>query len=131
MPKPFFAALNNEDKKAALTKAIEDIKDASNFIEGNNETMKMQTRDMKRFEVDWYKETDTSFRLPDLFLHRCTSRCNNKEGRTRNTGSYFDILFCSLVCYFDYCRKNVEEGLVSGIAGMWASSYILLPIGYS
>ncbi|HZL76665.1 MAG TPA: LptF/LptG family permease, partial [Bacteroidales bacterium] len=56
-----FAALNNEDKKTALSKAIEDITDASNFIEGNNETMRMQARGMKRFEVDWYKKLTLPF----------------------------------------------------------------------
>ena len=127
--KTIFAALNNEDKKAALTKAIEDIKDASNFIEGNNETMKMQTRDMKRFEVDWYKKLTLPFACLIFFFIGAPLGAIIRKGGLGTPAVISIFFFVVWYVISITAEKMVEEGLVSGIAGMWASSYILLPIG--
>ena len=127
--KTIFAALNNEDKKTALSKAIEDIQDASNYIEGNNETMKMQTRDMKRFEVDWYKKLTLPFACLIFFFIGAPLGAIIRKGGLGTPAVISIFFFVVWYVISITAEKMVEEGLISSIAGMWASSYILLPIG--
>jgi lipopolysaccharide export system permease protein len=128
-PKTIYASLKNEDKKTALSRALENIKDASNFIEGKNETMKMQIRGMKRFEVDWHKKLTLPFACLIFFFIGAPLGAIIRKGGL-GTPAVISIFFFVVWYVITITgEKMVEEGLVSSTAGMWASSFILLPIG--
>jgi lipopolysaccharide export system permease protein len=127
--KAIFAALTNEEKKTALSKALEDLKDASNYIEGKSETMKMQIRSMKRYEVDWHKKLTLPFACLIFFFIGAPLGAIIRKGGL-GTPAVISIFFFVIWYVITITgEKMVEEDLVSSTAGMWASSLILLPVG--
>jgi lipopolysaccharide export system permease protein len=127
--KAIFAALTNEEKKTALSKALEDLKDASNYIEGKSETMKMQIRSMKRYEVDWHKKLTLPFACLIFFFIGAPLGAIIRKGGL-GTPAVISIFFFVIWYVITITgEKMVEEGLVSSTTGMWASSLILLPVG--
>jgi lipopolysaccharide export system permease protein len=127
--KAIFAALTNEEKKTALSKALEDLKDASNYIEGKSETMKMQIRGMKRYEVDWHKKLTLPFACLIFFFIGAPLGAIIRKGGL-GTPAVISIFFFVIWYVITITgEKMVEEDLVSSTAGMWASSLILLPVG--
>jgi lipopolysaccharide export system permease protein len=124
-----FTGLTNEEKKTALEKALEDLKDASNFIEGKSEANKMQLRGMKRFEVDWHKKLTLPFACLVFFFIGAPLGAIIRKGGL-GTPAVISIFFFVIWYVISITgEKMVEENLVSSTAGMWASSVILLPIG--
>jgi len=124
-----YASLTTNDKKVALTKAIEDIKDASNFIEGNSEAMKMEMRSMKRFDVDWHKKLTLPFACLIFFFIGAPLGAIIRKGGL-GTPAVISIFFFVIWYVISITsEKMVEEGLISSAVGLWASSYILLPVG--
>jgi lipopolysaccharide export system permease protein len=113
----------------ALTKSIENLKDASNFLAGKNETMKASLRSIKRYEVDWHKKLTLPFACLVFFLIGAPLGAIIRKGGL-GTPAVISIFFF-IVWYVITIsgEKLVEEGLLSSPVGMWASSFLLLPIG--
>jgi lipopolysaccharide export system permease protein len=127
--KAIYGGLTNEEKKTALSKALENLKDASNYIEGKSETMKMQIRGIKRYEVDWHKKLTLPFACLIFFFIGAPLGAIIRKGGL-GTPAVISILFFVIWYVITITgEKMVEEDLVSSTAGMWASSFILLPIG--
>jgi len=127
-PNTLYGNLKSYDKKVVIARALENMKEANNFLSMTSETMKMQIRFAKRYEVDWHKKLTLPFACWFLF-YRSSSWCNSKERRTGNACSNIHIFFVVWYVISLSGEKLVEENLISSIAGMWASSYILLPVG--
>jgi lipopolysaccharide export system permease protein len=127
--KALFAGLTNEEKKTALSKALEDLKDASNFVQGKSETMKMEVRSLKRYEVDWHKKLTLPFACLIFFFIGAPLGAIIRKGGL-GTPAVISIFFFVIWYVITITgEKMVEEDLVSSTAGMWASSLILLPVG--
>jgi Predicted permeases len=127
--KAIFTGLTNEEKKTALSKALEDLKDASNFVQGKTETMKMEVRSLKRYEVDWHKKLTLPFACLIFFFIGAPLGAIIRKGGL-GTPAVISIFFFVIWYVITITgEKMVEEDLVSSTAGMWASSLILLPVG--
>jgi len=75
------------------------------------------------------QETHNVFRLSRLLLYWCSPWRNHQERRI-GTPAVISIFF--FVIYYVISisgQKLVEEDVVGTFTGMWAASYILLPIG--
>jgi lipopolysaccharide export system permease protein len=127
--KKMFSTLTNEEKKTALSKALENLKDASNFVEGKTESMKIQVRGMRRFEVDWHKKLTLPFACLIFFFIGAPLGAIIRKGGL-GTPAVISIFFFVIWYVITITgEKMVEEDLVSSTMGLWASSFILLPVG--
>jgi lipopolysaccharide export system permease protein len=124
-----FDSLNVYEKRTVLTAAVENLKDASNFLTSKIETTKYEIRKMKRYEVDWNKKLTLPFAcLVFFFIGAPLGSIIRKGGL--GTPAVISVFFFVIWYVISLsAEKLVEENLVSAFAGMWAASYILLPVG--
>ncbi len=121
--------LSATDKKNALMKTIETIKDANNFVTEKTETMKGEIRGIKKYEIDWHKKLTLPFACLVFFFIGAPLGAIIRKGGL-GTPAVISIFFFVIWYVISLSgEKLVEEDLIPGITGMWASSYILLPIG--
>jgi lipopolysaccharide export system permease protein len=105
------------------------MKEANNFLSMTSETMKMQIRFAKRYEVDWHKKLTLPFACLVFFFIGAPLGAIVRKGGL-GTPAVISIFFFVVWYVISLSgEKLVEENLISSIAGMWASSYILLPVG--
>ncbi len=89
----------------------------------------MQIRFVKRYEVDWHKKLTLPFACLVFFFIGAPLGAIVRKGGL-GTPAVISIFFFVVWYVISLSgEKLVEEDLISSIAGMWASSYILLPVG--
>jgi len=124
-----FDSLTVFDKRTVLTSAIEKLKDANNFLTVKNESLHYEVKAIKRYEVEWNKKLTMSFACLVFFFIGAPLGAIIRKGGL-GTPAVISIFF--FVIYYVISisgQKLVEENVVGTFAGMWAASYILLPIG--
>jgi lipopolysaccharide export system permease protein len=128
-PKVVFDSLTILEKRTVLSKAIEDIKDGNNFVAMNSESLHYEVKSIIKYEVEWHKKLTLSFACLVFFFIGAPLGAIIRKGGL-GTPAVISIFF--FVIYYVIslsAQKLVEENLVGTIPGMWAASYILLPIG--
>jgi lipopolysaccharide export system permease protein len=127
--KVLFDSLTVLDKKAVLTAAIGHLKSASNYLSTQNESLHNDVKFIKRFEVDWNKKFTLSVACLVFFLIGAPLGAIIRKGGL-GTPAVISILFFVIWYVISLTgQKLAEEDLMNSVAGMWASTYILLPIG--
>lgn len=127
--KATFDSLPLVEKRSILAKAIEDLKEGSSFLSTKNESLHYDVRSIKRYEAEWNKKLTMSFACLVFFFIGAPLGAIIRKGGL-GTPAVISIFF--FVIYYVISlsgQKMVEEDVVGTFAGMWASSYILLPIG--
>ncbi len=122
-------ALPVVDKRTVITKAIENLKDAELYLTQQNESIYYDIRNIKRYEVEWHKKLTLSLACLVFFFIGAPLGAIIRKGGL-GTPAVISIFF--FVIYYVIsisAQKLVEENVVSTIAGMWAASYILMPVG--
>lgn len=128
-PYQVLEALPAGEKRSAITKAIENLKDAELYLTTQNESLYYEIRGIKKYEVEWHKKLTLSFACLVFFFIGAPLGAIIRKGGL-GTPAVISIFF--FVIYYVIsisAQKLVEENVVGTIAGMWAASYILLPIG--
>ena len=124
-----FDSLPAAERKEALTRAIENIKDGNLYLAQISETHYWEIKVLKKYEVEWNKKLTMSFAcLVFFFIWAPLGAIIRKGGL--GTPAVISIFF--FVIYYVISlsgQKLVEENIIGTFAGMWAASYILLPIG--
>ncbi len=124
-----FDSLSIADKRIALSRIIEQLKDANIVLIDNIESLKSESRYIKRYEVDWHRKLTLPVACIIFFFFGAPLGAIIRKGGL-GTPAVISIFFFVIWYVISLSgEKLVEENLISGIAGMWASSYILLPIG--
>lgn len=124
-----FDSLPVLEKRTALAKAIDDIKEGSSFLTMKNESLHYDIKSIKRYEVEWNKKLTMSFACLVFFFIGAPLGAIIRKGGL-GTPAVISIFF--FVIYYVISisgQKMVEEDVIGTFAGMWAASYILLPIG--
>ncbi len=124
-----FESLSVSEKRTVLSKAIEDLKSGNNYLVQNNESLHFEVKNIKRYEVEWNKKLTMSFACLVFFFIGAPLGAIIRKGGL-GTPAVISIFF--FVIYYVISisgQKLVEEDVVGTFTGMWASSYILLPIG--
>lgn len=127
--KAIFDSLSIIEKRSALAKAIENLKDGNSYISMNSESLHWEVKAIKSYEVEWNKKLTTPFACLVFFFIGAPLGAIIRKGGL-GTPAVISILF--FVIYYVISisgQKLVEENVVGTFAGMWAASYILLPIG--
>jgi lipopolysaccharide export system permease protein len=128
-PKSLFDSLSVDEKRNVLARAIENIKDGNSYLAQNNESLHYELKGIKRYEVEWNKKLTMSFACLVFFFIGAPLGAIIRKGGL-GTPAVISILF--FVIYYVISisgQKLVEEDVVGTFAGMWAASYILLPVG--
>lgn len=117
------------DKGTVLEKAVLNLREANNYLTQINEMMKWQVRSMNRYKVDWHKKLTLPFACLVFFFIGAPLGAIIRKGGL-GTPAVISIFFFVIWYVISLSgEKLVEENIVGDIAGMWASSYILLPVG--
>lgn len=127
--KAVFDSLTVADKSAVLSRAIASLKDGTNYLSERSETVHWEVKVIKKYEVEWNRKLTMSFACLVFFFIGAPLGAIIRKGGL-GTPSVISIFF--FVIYYVISisgQKMVEEDVVGTFAGMWASSYILLPIG--
>jgi lipopolysaccharide export system permease protein len=122
-------SLKITDKSMVISRAISSIKDASNYLVQNNQSVYYDIKLIKRYEVEWNKKLTLSFACLVFFFIGAPLGAIIRKGGF-GTPAVISIFF--FVIYYVISmsgQKMVEENVIGTFAGMWAASYILLPIG--
>lgn len=116
-------------KRSALAMSIENLKDATSYLTLKTESLYYDIRTIRKYEVEWNKKLTMSFACLVFFFIGAPLGAIIRKGGL-GTPAVISIFF--FVIYYVIsisAQKLVEENLVSTFAGMWAASYILLPVG--
>ncbi len=127
--KSLYDSLSVADKNTVLTVAVSSLKVGTSIIFEKNESARYEIKAIRRFEVEWNKKLTMSFACIVLFLIGAPLGAIIRKGGL-GTPAVISIFF--FVVYYVISitgQKFVEEDVVGPFAGMWAASYILLPIG--
>jgi lipopolysaccharide export system permease protein len=128
-PRVVFDSLNVSEKHTVIQRAIENLKEGSGFLALNNETMHYEVKAIKRFEVEWNKKLTMSFACLVFFFIGAPLGAIIRKGGL-GTPAVISIFFFVIYYVINLSgQKMVEEVVIGTFAGMWAASYILLPIG--
>ena len=122
-------SISTIEKRTVLAQAIENLKDATSYLSQQNESSHMEVKNIKRYEVEWNRKLTMSFACMVFFFIGAPLGAIIRKGGL-GTPSVISIFF--FVIYYVISlsgQKLVEEDVVGTFAGMWAASYILLPIG--
>jgi lipopolysaccharide export system permease protein len=127
--KALYDSLSVTEKKTVISKAIGNLKSASNFLTTQKQTLHNEVKFIKRYEVNWNKKFTLSVACLVFFLIGAPLGAIIRKGGL-GTPAVISILFFVIWYVVSLSgEKLVEENLVSTTAGVWASTYILLPIG--
>jgi lipopolysaccharide export system permease protein len=124
-----FDSLPPIERKDALTRAIERIKDGNIYLTQISESHYWELKVLRKYEVEWNKKLTMSFACLVFFLIGAPLGAIIRKGGL-GTPAVISIFF--FVIYYVISisgQKLVEENVIGTFAGMWAASYILLPIG--
>jgi lipopolysaccharide export system permease protein len=124
-----FDSISIFEKRTVLASAIDKLKEANNFLTVKNESLHYEVKAIKRYEVEWNKKLTMSFACLVFFFIGAPLGAIIRKGGL-GTPAVISIFF--FVIYYVISisgQKLVEEDVVGTFAGMWAASYILLPIG--
>ncbi len=124
-----FDTLRRESKTMVLERALETLREASNYVSSKTETMKITIRGIKKYEIDWHKKFTLPFACLVFFFIGAPLGAIIRKGGL-GTPSVISIFFFVVWYVISLSgEKLVEENVIGNIPGMWASSYILLPVG--
>ena len=128
-PDILFDSLNFAEKRQVLGRAIENLKDDNNYLVQTNESLHYEIKNIRRYEVEWNKKLTMSFACLVFFFIGAPLGAIIRKGGL-GTPAVISIFF--FVIYYVIslsAQKLVEEDVIGALTGMWAASYILLPIG--
>lgn len=117
------------EKSAVLSRAIASLKEGTSYLSERSESLHWEVKVIKKYEVEWNRKLTMSFACLVFFFIGAPLGAIIRKGGL-GTPSVISIFF--FVIYYVISisgQKMVEEDVIGTFAGMWAASYILLPIG--
>jgi len=127
--KTLLDSLTVMERRTVLLKAIENLKESASVLLEKNDSQRYEKKQIKRYEVEWNKKLTMSFACLVFFFIGAPLGAIIRKGGL-GTPAVISIFF--FVVYYVISisgQKMVEELVIGTFAGMWAASYILLPIG--
>jgi lipopolysaccharide export system permease protein len=117
------------EKINALERAIESLKNGSSYLAEQTESLDWELRFIKKFEIDLNKKLTLSFACIIFFFIGAPLGAIIRKGGL-GTPAVVSILFFVIWYVLSLSgEKLAEANHLSTITGMWASSYILFPVG--
>lgn len=124
-----FDSLSILDKKEVIAKAIGNVKEGTNYISQKQEYMHNEVKILRQYQVELNKKLTLSFACIVFFLIGAPLGAIIRKGGF-GTPAVISVLFFVVFYVISLsAEKMVKEDIINTIAGTWAASYILLPIG--
>jgi lipopolysaccharide export system permease protein len=117
------------ERKNAITRAIDYIKDSNTYLSQTGESHYWDIKILKQYEIQWNKKLTMSFACLVFFFIGAPLGAIIRKGGL-GMPSIISVLF--FVVYYVISlsgEKLSEENIIGTFTGVWAASYILLPIG--
>lgn len=124
-----FDSLPLESRREVIAKAIENVKYGTSYLSQKEEFLHGETRNIRQYQTDFYKKLTLSFACIVFFLIGAPLGAIIRKGGL-GTPAVISVLF--FVVYYVIsitAEKFVKEDLINTFIGMWAATFILLPIG--
>jgi lipopolysaccharide export system permease protein len=124
-----FDSLSLDERKEVIAKAVEKVKNGTNYLIQKQEYLHNEVKILRGYQVELNKKLTLSFACIVFFLIGAPLGAIIRKGGL-GTPAVISILF--FVVYYVISisfEKMVKEDLISTFGGVWAASYILLPIG--
>lgn len=129
IPDSLFNSFDKSGKSMAVSLAIDAVNNTSQFIEDRLSVMQMTTKNVRSYEADWHKKLTLPFACLIFFFIGAPLGAIIRKGGL-GTPSVISVLFFVIWYVISlFGEKMVEGDLIPTFVGMWASSYLLLPIG--
>jgi lipopolysaccharide export system permease protein len=117
------------ERKNAITRTIDYMKEGNTFLTQTGESHLWEIGALKRYEVTWYEKLTLSFACLVFFFIGAPLGAIIRKGGL-GTPAVVAVLFFVIHYVITLVGKKLVEGNIVGtLAGTWAASYILLPIG--
>lgn len=124
-----YDSLTAQEKRIVLSKALSQIRQGSSYVTTQNKTLHNDVKFIKGYEISWNEKFTMSFACIVFFLIGAPLGAIIRKGGL-GTPAVISVLFFVIWYVVSITGKKLaEEDLIPTFAGMWASSYILLPIG--
>jgi lipopolysaccharide export system permease protein len=128
-PRELFDSLSLMDQKSVLSRAIMNLNNGSSFLTEKEETLNMELKYIRRYEIELNKKLTISFACLVFFFIGAPLGAIIRKGGL-GTPAVISILFFVIWYVLSLSGEKLAEANHLGtVAGMWASSYILFPIG--
>ena len=124
-----YDSLSVQEKRMVLSKALAQIRQGSSYVTTQNKVLHNDIKFIKGFEISWNEKFTMSIACIVFFLIGAPLGAIIRKGGL-GTPAVISVLFFVIWYVVSITgKKLVEEDLVGTFSGMWASTYILLPIG--
>jgi lipopolysaccharide export system permease protein len=127
--KELFDSIPLINKKYVLAQAITNLNNGSSFLTEKEEMLDMELKNLKKYEIELNKKLTISFACIVFFFIGAPLGAIIRKGGL-GTPAVISILFFVIWYVLSLSGEKLAEANHLGtVAGMWASSYILFPIG--
>jgi lipopolysaccharide export system permease protein len=124
-----YDSLTVQEKRIVIGKALSQVRQGNSYLTTQNKALHNDVKFIKGYEISWNEKFTMAFACIVFFLIGAPLGAIIRKGGL-GTPAVISVLFFVIWYVVSITgKKLVEEDLVGTIAGMWASSYILLPIG--
>ena len=128
-PKALLDSLTVFEKRGVLVRSIENLKESSSYLTQQNEMLSIELKNIKRYEIELNKKLTLSFACIVFFFIGAPLGAIIRKGGL-GTPAVISILFFVIWYVISLSgEKLAEANHIGTITGMWASSYILFPVG--
>ena len=117
------------ERRNAITRTIDYIRDGNSYLSQISESHYWEIKSLKKYEITWNEKLTLSFACLVFFFIGAPLGAIIRKGGL-GAPSIISVLF--FVVYYVISllgKKLAEDNIVGSFAGVWAASYILLPIG--
>jgi len=129
VPRAIFDTLSKQDKISALNKALSDARDGFSFFSEKQKGLIAEKKGLRRYETEFYKKFSLAVACIVFFFIGAPLGAIIRKGGL-GTPAVISVLF--FVVYYIIsisCEKFARELYISPFLGMFASTFVLLPIG--
>ncbi len=128
-PREILVELSNERQEHIIDLAIAHAKSAKKNVADSQRSIVWRAKTIKRYEIEWQKKFTLSFACFIFFFIGAPLGAIIRKGGL-GTPAVVSILF--FIIYYVITlmgEKFAREMIITPFEGMWASSFILLPLG--
>jgi lipopolysaccharide export system permease protein len=129
VPRAIFDTLSKQDKLSALNKALSDSRDGMSFFSEKEKGLIAEKKGLRRYETEFYKKFSLPIACIVFFFIGAPLGAIIRKGGL-GTPAVISVLF--FVVYYIItisCEKFARELYINPFLGMFASTFVLLPIG--
>ena len=128
-PIALFDSMSVVEKRIVLSKAIDRLKDGSSYLTQKSESLDIEIKSIIKYKIELNKKLTLSFACIVFFFIGAPLGAIIRKGGL-GTPAVISILFFVIWYVLSLSGEKLAEANHLGtVTGMWASSYILLPVG--